>query len=147
MDCTVALHGQQHTKIQLKDVATRYGMRLNGAMLKGPDMLSFCEMQRRSYLVPQPRSVTPPPEKVVSSSSASITNLSSITWTNWSAGFEDLGIASNPSTLNPSQTADPWTVNPNDMLDARTEKTEKMSCHMTWHEPPATNLPSATARQ
>ncbi|KAG2086017.1 uncharacterized protein F5147DRAFT_659334 [Suillus discolor] len=95
-DCTVALHGQQHTKIQLKDVATRYGMRLNGAMLEGPDI-----------------------------SSASIANPSSITWTNWGASSEDLGMAGNPSSLNPSQTADPWTVDINDMLHARTEKTEK----------------------
>ncbi|KAG1728744.1 uncharacterized protein EDB91DRAFT_1085985 [Suillus paluster] len=28
-NCTIAVHGQQHTTIQLKDVATRYGMRLN----------------------------------------------------------------------------------------------------------------------
>ncbi|KIK35767.1 hypothetical protein CY34DRAFT_95509, partial [Suillus luteus UH-Slu-Lm8-n1] len=91
MDCTVALHRQQRTKIQLKNVATR----LNGAMLEGPDMLLFCEMRRRSYLAPQPRSVTPPPEKVASSSSASIENptVSQFTWTTWSASSEDLDTA------------------------------------------------------
>ncbi|KAG1846392.1 hypothetical protein DFJ58DRAFT_843471 [Suillus subalutaceus] len=98
-DCTIALHGQQRTKIQLKDVVTR--MRLNGAMLEGADMLSFCEMRRRLYLALQPQSTT------------------------WTTSSEDIDTASNPSSsLNPSQAAkpDPWTVNINDMLDAGTEK-------------------------
>ncbi|KAG2075785.1 hypothetical protein BDR04DRAFT_1149502 [Suillus decipiens] len=121
MDCTVALHGQQHTKIQLKNIATRHGMRLNGAMLKEPNMLSFCEMQRRLYLAPQPQSVTPPPEKVALSSSVSITNppVSQFTWTTWSASSEDLDTAGNPaSTLNNTAQLDPWAVN---MLEAETE--------------------------
>ncbi|KAG2028573.1 hypothetical protein BDR03DRAFT_1019625 [Suillus americanus] len=58
--CTLAVHGQQCTTIPLQNVATRYGRRLNGTMLEGIDMLSFCEMQRKSYLAPQPQSVTPP---------------------------------------------------------------------------------------
>jgi hypothetical protein len=96
-------------------------MRLNGAMLEGHDMLSFCKMRRRSYLAPQPQSVTPPPEKVASSSSASIANptVSQFTWTTWSASFEDLDMASNPaSTLNNTAQLDPWAV---DTLEAETE--------------------------
>ncbi|KAG1744338.1 hypothetical protein EDD22DRAFT_958636 [Suillus occidentalis] len=124
-DCTVALHGQQRTKIQLKDVATRHGMRLNSAILEGPDMLSFCEMRRRSYLAPQPRSITPPPEKVASSLSASIANPTvsspTFTWTTWNASSEDLDTTGNPaSTLNTAQ-LDPWTVDIHDMPEDEME--------------------------
>ncbi|KAG1875742.1 hypothetical protein F4604DRAFT_1924805 [Suillus subluteus] len=38
--CTIAVHGQQRIKLKLYEVATRYGMRLNSAMLEGPDPLS-----------------------------------------------------------------------------------------------------------
>ncbi|KAG1788772.1 uncharacterized protein HD556DRAFT_1447617 [Suillus plorans] len=113
-DCTVALHGQQRTKIQLKDVATRTR---HVIFLRDAEKILLGPATEKRH--------PPPPEKVVSSSSASIANLSSITWTNWGASSEDLGMADNPSSLNPSQTADPWTVDINDMLDARTEKTEK----------------------
>ncbi|KAG1823064.1 hypothetical protein EV424DRAFT_1346538 [Suillus variegatus] len=129
-NCTVAVHGQQRIKIELKDVATRYGMRLNGVMLEGIDMLSFCDMRRRLYLVPQPRSVTPPPEKVPSSSSAPIINPStSISmWTAWTASPEDQ--AGNPlPSVNPSSlTAEPnpWTVDTDNILDGIDARMEKL---------------------
>ncbi|KIK35397.1 hypothetical protein CY34DRAFT_96149, partial [Suillus luteus UH-Slu-Lm8-n1] len=92
-DCTVALHGQQRTTMELKDIVTR----LNGVMLEGTDMISFCEMRQKSYLAPQPRSVTPPPEKVSSSSSASInSSVPSSAWTSWTASPED-NMANNSS--------------------------------------------------
>ncbi|KAG2092151.1 uncharacterized protein F5147DRAFT_779772 [Suillus discolor] len=110
-NCTVAVHGQQRTTLQLQNVATRYGMRLNGAMLKGIDMLSFCKMQRRSYLAPKLRSVTPPPEK-----------------TTWTARPEDQ--AGNPlPTVNPTCLAakpDAWTVDADDVLDSFDSRTEKL---------------------
>ncbi|KAG1844931.1 hypothetical protein DFJ58DRAFT_731007 [Suillus subalutaceus] len=117
--CTVAIHGQQRTTIQLKDVVTRYGMRLNGIMLEGTEMLSFCEIRRKLYLAPPPRSVTPPPEKIHSSLSASTIDKSSSTWTTWTSSSEDIVTAGNPSSLSPSQAAapDPWSVNINDVLD------------------------------
>ncbi|KAG1793683.1 uncharacterized protein HD556DRAFT_1308522 [Suillus plorans] len=107
-DCILALHGQQRTKMELKDIVTRYGMRLNGIMLEGADMISFCEMRQRS-------------------SSASIIDPSmpSSTWTSWTANPEDLNMAANPlSSVNSSKTAepDPWAVDINDMLDTRTEE-------------------------
>ncbi|KAG1836146.1 hypothetical protein DFJ58DRAFT_847138 [Suillus subalutaceus] len=121
-NCIVAVHGQQRTKIKPKDVATRYGMRLNGVMLKGIDMVSFCEMRGRSYLAPQPRSVTPPPEKVLPSSSVAIADPSTSS-SMWTASPEDQ--ASNPL---PSMTAqlNPWTVNSNDILDSIDARLDKL---------------------
>ncbi|KAG1825224.1 hypothetical protein DFJ58DRAFT_738560 [Suillus subalutaceus] len=124
--CTIALHGQQHTTIPLENVATRYGRRLNGAMLEGIDMLSFCEMRRKSYLAPQPRSVTPPPEKAHSSSLTAIADPGTFSsaWTNWTTSPEDQACSPLPS-INPSSlTADPkpWTVDTLDNIDSRSEK-------------------------
>ncbi|KAG2048983.1 hypothetical protein BDR06DRAFT_1012510 [Suillus hirtellus] len=50
--CTVAVHGQQHTNVKLRNVVTRYGMRLNGMVLEGPEMIAFCDMWKRSFLAP-----------------------------------------------------------------------------------------------
>ncbi|KAG0703420.1 hypothetical protein DFH29DRAFT_998559 [Suillus ampliporus] len=97
-NCIVAVHGQQRTKIEPKDVATRYGMRLNGVMLEGIDI------------------ITPPPEKVPPSSSVAITDpsTSSSMWT------------ASPDNPLPSLTAklNPWTVNSDniDSIDARLDK-------------------------
>ncbi|KAG1878846.1 hypothetical protein F4604DRAFT_1679727 [Suillus subluteus] len=40
-NCTVALREQKYTTVKLCDVVTKYGMRLNGAMLEGPIHSSF----------------------------------------------------------------------------------------------------------
>jgi hypothetical protein len=91
-----------------------YGMRLNGAILEGPDLVSFCDIRRRSYMTtPQHRSITPPPVQPPSSSSGR--SLSS--WTSWAADPED--IVDYPlSSVAPSSSAfDPWIVNPEDTQD------------------------------
>lgn len=91
-----------------------YGMRLNGAILEGPDLVSFCDIRRRSYTTtPQHRSITPPPVQPPSSSSGR--SLSS--WTSWAADPED--IVDYPlSSVAPSSSAfDPWIVNPEDTQD------------------------------
>ncbi|KAG1826397.1 hypothetical protein EV424DRAFT_1345553 [Suillus variegatus] len=95
--CTIAIHRQQCTTIQLKDVANRYGMRLNGVMLEGTKMICFCEMRRKSYLSHN-LEVSPLPLK----------------------SSEDVVMAGNPSSSLPSQAAapNPWSVNINDMLDS-----------------------------
>ncbi|KAG2059221.1 hypothetical protein BDR06DRAFT_968182 [Suillus hirtellus] len=95
-DCTIALHGQQHTKMELKDIVTRYEMRLNGAMLEGTNMISFCKMQQRST--------------------------SSSMWTSWTASPKDLNTAGNPSSSFKTAETNPWAVDINDILDARMEK-------------------------
>ncbi|KAG2341497.1 hypothetical protein BDR05DRAFT_1001606 [Suillus weaverae] len=134
--CTVAIHGQQRTTIQLKDVVTRYGMRLNGVMLEGTEMLSFCEMWRKSYmyLAPPPRSVIPPPEKVHSSSSASTIDMSSSAWTTWTSSSKDIVTAGNPSSLSPSWAAvpNPWSVNINDALDSTDGGEEPKETPLAW---------------
>ncbi|KAG1787811.1 uncharacterized protein HD556DRAFT_1448317 [Suillus plorans] len=118
--CTVAVHGQQRIKLKLNEVATRYGMRLNGAMLEGPELASFCEMRRRSYLAPPPRSTTPPveQEKNPSSSLVSLAGPSpspSNEWSNWSASSEVDKIYDSTSSVNPtSSTHDPWAVDAQD---------------------------------
>ncbi|KAG1802905.1 uncharacterized protein HD556DRAFT_1437964 [Suillus plorans] len=128
-NCTVAVHGQQRTTLQLQNVATRYGMRLNSAMLEGIDMLSFCEMRGRSYLAPKLRSVTPPPKKVPSTSSVAVADPgASSSWTTWTARPEDQ--AGNPlPSVNPTCLAakpDAWTVDADDVLDSFDSRTEKL---------------------
>lgn len=99
-----------------------YGMRLNGVILEGLEMISFCEIRRRSYTTttaPQ-RSVTPPPERIPSTSSAN--NLS---WASWSFNPED--IADRPPLRVTPDTSEynPWVVNPEDTqneIDAGAEK-------------------------
>ncbi|KAG2362079.1 hypothetical protein BDR07DRAFT_1485204 [Suillus spraguei] len=99
-------------------------MRLNGAMLQGPELASFCEMKKRSYLAPPPQSTIPPIEKetVPSSLLVSLTDPSpspSNVWSTWSASSEvdkahDATLSINPT----SSTHDPWTV---DAQDAKGE--------------------------
>ncbi|KAG2129750.1 hypothetical protein DEU56DRAFT_915012 [Suillus clintonianus] len=114
--CTVAVHGQQRITLKLHEVVTRHGMKLNGVMLEGLELASFCEMRRRSYFAPPPRSTTPPVEKetVPSSSLVSLTGpspSSSNVWSTWSASSEvdkarDATLSVNPT----SSTHDSWTV-------------------------------------
>ncbi|KAG2057301.1 hypothetical protein BDR06DRAFT_969490 [Suillus hirtellus] len=98
MDCTIALHGQQCTKIQLKDIATSYRMRLNSAMLEGPNMLLF-----------------------LSSSISTWT-----TWSANSEDLDMTDNPASTHNLNTAQLS-PWTVNIHDMLEARMEKPKEIS--------------------
>ncbi|KAG1899890.1 uncharacterized protein F5891DRAFT_980831 [Suillus fuscotomentosus] len=110
--CTVAVHGQS------------YAMRLNGAIIEGCDLISFCEMRKKSFLTPQ-RSVTPPPQASVPSSSNLNTDQgpssssSSGVWAPWSTSAEGNNTALDHSSgVNASSTFDPWTANnPNDICD------------------------------
>ncbi|KAG2107666.1 uncharacterized protein F5147DRAFT_774113 [Suillus discolor] len=91
-------------------------------------MLSFCEMRRRSYLAAQPRSITPPPEKVPSSVAITGTGTSTSMWTAWTSSPKDQ--AGNPlPSVNPNSLtteSNPWTVNANDTLDSIDARTEKL---------------------
>ncbi|KAG2112808.1 hypothetical protein BD769DRAFT_1778685 [Suillus cothurnatus] len=119
------------TTLKLKDVATRYGMRLDGVILKGLDMISFCNIWSYSYLSP-PRSLTPPPEKTVLTPSTTPppvdSSLLAITatgrlfmWDVWSISSAiDIG---DKSLITPSSLMfDPWTVDVEDNIDASTEE-------------------------
>ncbi|KAG2739762.1 hypothetical protein P692DRAFT_20754688 [Suillus brevipes Sb2] len=94
-------------------------MRLNGAILEGPDMISFCEMQKKSYIMPPCRSKTPPPDPIVPSSSSM--DPSSSEWSNWSSHnnhdlADGLGV----------KTYDPWVAtNAEDIEDAIADIKEK----------------------
>ncbi|KAG1758513.1 hypothetical protein EDD22DRAFT_849956 [Suillus occidentalis] len=126
-DCIIAIHGQQRTKFELQDVVTKYGMKLTGAMLEGSNLISFCDMQKRSYVAPPPRSVTPPVEAAPSGSSASITDpgpSSSNGWVTWSASTGDIDAVHDPaSSINPSSSiSDPWTIDRQESIDPGTEK-------------------------
>ncbi|KAG2155024.1 uncharacterized protein EDB93DRAFT_1102015 [Suillus bovinus] len=118
--CSVAVHGQQRIELKLYEVATRYGMRLNGAMLEGPELASFCEMRRRSYLALPPRSTTPPvkQEQNPSSSLVSLTGPSPSPfneWSTWSASSEVDKTHDSTLSINPtSSIQDPWTVDAQD---------------------------------
>ncbi|KAG1896777.1 uncharacterized protein F5891DRAFT_983199 [Suillus fuscotomentosus] len=131
-NCTVAINGQVHSKLKCKDIVTRYGMRLNSIMLGESDLIAFCDMRKRSYLVSQPRRcTTPPPDPVPSSLSNSVGTTptpSSSSWTTWNLGQDiDSANLDDPSSnvdLSLS-TSDPWTVDAQDIqdnIDASMEK-------------------------
>ncbi|KAG1889590.1 uncharacterized protein F5891DRAFT_1198655 [Suillus fuscotomentosus] len=113
--CTVAIHGQKRITVKLCDVVTKYGMRLNGAMLEGLELISFCVMRKKLYLAPPCQSTTPPFEKIPSSSSTSI--------------MEPIPSSSDPSlSVNPNtSTSDPWTVDKLDTQDNIDVGAEKLS--------------------
>ncbi|KAG1867358.1 hypothetical protein F4604DRAFT_1927661 [Suillus subluteus] len=129
--CIVAVYGQKRIELKLYEVATRYGVRLNGAMLEGPDMASFCEMRKRSFLAPPPHSITPPVETLPSSSSASMTGpipSSSNVWSSWSAHPGGVDAAQDPlSSVQPSSsTFQLWIVDKNDTQDSNDATAEKL---------------------
>ncbi|KAG1825060.1 hypothetical protein EV424DRAFT_1537942 [Suillus variegatus] len=113
-DCTVAVHGQKRTTLKHPDVITSYGMRLNGAILEGSDLLSFCDMRQKF----------------------SITNArlsSSNILSHWTTNPDDINLSldhSESTTDNQtsnfnSSVSDPWTFNEDDIRDnieARAEK-------------------------
>ncbi|KAG1907980.1 uncharacterized protein F5891DRAFT_974570 [Suillus fuscotomentosus] len=123
--CTVAVHSQQRTTIKL------YGKRLNCAMLEGPELISFCDMWKKSYLAPPCRSITPPPEKAPSSSLAS--NIgpipsSSSGWSTWSRSSGGLDVTQDSSSsVNPiSSTHQAWTIDQLDIQDNNDARAEKL---------------------
>ncbi|KAG1864786.1 hypothetical protein F4604DRAFT_1928588 [Suillus subluteus] len=127
--CTVAVRGQVRTTLKLHEVVTRYGMRLNGVMLQGPELVSFCDMRKRSYLAPPPRSVTPPVEQIPSSSSASVTDSSLPPSNGWSAWSSSADVEHDPSSsLNPSSSSalQPWSVDALDIRDSIEARIEKL---------------------
>ncbi|KIK32638.1 hypothetical protein CY34DRAFT_65333, partial [Suillus luteus UH-Slu-Lm8-n1] len=92
--CTIIVHGRTRTTLKRQDVVTSYGKRLNGAMLEGPDLVSFCDIRKRSYTTTtQHRSITPPPVQPPSGSADD--SLSPVA----------------PS----SSKFDPWIINPEDI--------------------------------
>ncbi|KAG1791227.1 uncharacterized protein HD556DRAFT_1445493 [Suillus plorans] len=102
-DCTVAIHGQKRTILKRPDVVTSYGMRLNGAILEGNDLVSFF------------------PSSSITNASLSSSNVLS----HWTTNPEDIDLVLNPSgpatdnrtaNLN-SSASDPWTVNEGDIQD------------------------------
>jgi hypothetical protein len=96
-------------------------MRLDGSILQGHDLISFCDMRTKSYVKAQPRSVTPPPDKIFPlSSNIDAIPSSSNDSSHWTAAPKDIDIALNQSTTtNPSSsTSDPWTVNEDDVQDS-----------------------------
>ncbi|KAG1859504.1 hypothetical protein C8R48DRAFT_774843 [Suillus tomentosus] len=130
--CTVAVRGQVRATLKLHDVVTKYGMRLNGVMLEGPELSSFCDMRKRSYLAPPPRSVTLPVEQIPSSSLASITDPSlpsSNGWSEWSASPSSVDVEHDPSSsANPSSSSamQAWSVDELDVQDSIEASTEKL---------------------
>ncbi|KAG1777244.1 hypothetical protein EV702DRAFT_1197572 [Suillus placidus] len=119
--CSIAIHGQRRITLKHSDVVTSYGMRLNGVILERHDLIAFCEIRRKSYLQPPPRSVTPPPEKLIASSGSNSiacpntqSSESSILGT-WTANPQVIARALNHSlTINSitSSESTSWTVNP-----------------------------------
>lgn len=110
-------------------------MRLNGAILEGSDLLSFCDMRQKLYVIVQPpRSITPPPDRIVSLSS--ITNAgssSSNVLSHWTTNPDDINLSLDPSEQTTdnqtsnfnSSVSDPWTFNKDnnrDNIEARAEK-------------------------
>ncbi|KAG1795958.1 uncharacterized protein HD556DRAFT_1307185 [Suillus plorans] len=118
--CSIAVHGQACTTVKHEDIATRYGMRLNGSILEGLDMISFCDMQRKSHLTPQCQSKTPPPDPVVPSSFSM--DPSSSKWSTWSS-YNNCDPTDNLSDV---KAYNPWVANnAEDIEDAIADRKEK----------------------
>lgn len=106
-------------------------MRLNGAFLEYHDMISFCDMRRKSFLTPPPRSVTPPPELIAPSRidldqpAAS----SSSVWTTWSdvQSTDDRVSNDSPITQVAPAMPDPWAVDNTDVEDVIAAASQKLS--------------------
>ncbi|KAG1765477.1 hypothetical protein EV702DRAFT_1051013 [Suillus placidus] len=110
--CFISLHGQVRTTAKHTDVAT-------SAMLKGLDMITFCDMRRKSYLTLQCRSKTPPPSDPIVPSS---TNPNSSKWSNWSGSNLD-----STDNLSSFKAYDPWVANnAKDIEDTIAERAEKL---------------------
>ncbi|KAG0691716.1 hypothetical protein DFH29DRAFT_883868 [Suillus ampliporus] len=125
--CTVTVHGQARMTLACDDVVTSYGMRMNGAILEGPDLVSFCKIRKSSYITTmQPRSITPPPVQLPASSSTSVvSSLSS--WASWTADPENPAHHESSSITPSSSTLDPWTVNPQDAQDVIDTRVDKLT--------------------
>ncbi|KAG2128342.1 uncharacterized protein EDB93DRAFT_1256687 [Suillus bovinus] len=108
--CTVAVHGQVRTTVRRRDVVTSYGMRLNGVIQEGLEMISFCEIRRRSY------TTTTVPQQT-----------NNLSWASWSFNPED--IADRPPLRVTPHTSEynPWVVNPEDTQDEIGARVEKLS--------------------
>ncbi|KAG2086297.1 hypothetical protein BD769DRAFT_1681243 [Suillus cothurnatus] len=93
-NCTIALHGQQHTTFELHEVATN----VTPPVEMAPTGLSTF--------------ITGPGPS------------SSNRWVTWSTSPRDVDVAHDPATnINPSSSiSDPWTIDVNDSIDARIEK-------------------------
>ncbi|KAG1879453.1 hypothetical protein C8R48DRAFT_767706 [Suillus tomentosus] len=92
-------------------------------MLEGPDLVSFCDIRKRSYTTTtQHRSITPPPARLPSSSPG--TNSLS-PWTTWTSNAERIVDHLSLSVAPSLSDFDPWVLNPEDTqdnIDARAEK-------------------------
>jgi hypothetical protein len=103
-------------------------MRLNGVMLGTSDLISLCDLQRRSYLTSPPlrRSTTPPPDRVptAASSGSTCTDTSSL-WTSWDANLENHN-TTDTNTPEASSLSDPWTVDAQDIQDSMDARAEKV---------------------
>ncbi|KAG1865675.1 hypothetical protein C8R48DRAFT_772675 [Suillus tomentosus] len=121
--CIIALNGRARTTLRRHDVVTSYGKRLNGAMLEGPDLVSFCDIRKRSYTTTtQHRSITPPPARLPSSSPGTH---SLSPWTTWTSNAEGIVDHLSSSVAPSLSDFDPWVLNPEDTqdnIDARAEK-------------------------
>lgn len=88
-------------------------------MLEGPDLVSFCDIRKRSYTTTtQHRSITPPPVQPPSGSADD----SLSPWTTWTDNAEGDRLLS--SVAPSSSKFDPWIINPEDIqdgIDARAE--------------------------
>jgi hypothetical protein len=106
----------------------RYGMRLNGVMLGTSDLISLCDLRRRSYLTSPPpprRFTTPPPDRVPTASSGSTHTDTSSLWTSWDANLENHN-ATDTNTAEASSLSDPWTVDAHDIQDSMDARAEKV---------------------
>lgn len=110
-------------------------MRLNGLMLGESDLIEFCDLRKRSYLVSQPRRcITPPPVRVPSNSSNPISAAltppsgSGSSWAAWNLS-QNIDGANDPSPVVDlsSSIPEPWTVDAQDIQDSIDARAEKLA--------------------
>jgi hypothetical protein len=105
---------------------------LNGVMLEGMELSAFCDIRKRSYVAPPPRSVTPPVEQVPFRTSISITDPSlppSNRWSGWPASSNSVEIQHDPSSsanASSSSALQAWGVDELDIRDSIEARMEKI---------------------
>ncbi|KAG1741377.1 hypothetical protein EDD22DRAFT_851700 [Suillus occidentalis] len=124
--CTVAVHGQVGTAcifLATKLLMTlSYEMRLNGVILEGSDLISFCKMWKSFHEALPP----PPPVQLLASSSISAVS-SLLSWASWTTNPEIPAHDESSSIIPSSSTLDPWAVNPLDTQDDTDARADKVT--------------------
>jgi hypothetical protein len=105
---------------------------LNGVMLEGMELSTFCNIRKRSYVAPPSQSVTLPVKQIPFRTLTSITDPSlppSNRWSRWPASSNSVEIQHDPSSsanASSSSALQAWSVDELDIQDSIEARMEKI---------------------